>query len=57
MIVTLANVQDRAAAPELLASLGSVFPCGCTLSLPDAGFAGDKLKAALKNIGDWTIES
>jgi hypothetical protein len=51
MIVTPANVQDRDAAPDLLASLGSAFP-GCTTSLPMAA----KLQEALNNLGDWTWE-
>jgi transposase len=55
MIVTPANVQDRDAAPDLLASLGSAFPWLHHI-FADAGYAGPKLRDALNNLGDWTLE-
>ena len=55
MIVTPTNVQDRDAAPELLASLGSAFPWLHHI-FADGGYAGPKLQDALNNLGDWTLE-
>jgi transposase len=55
MIVTPANVQDRDAAPDLLASLGSAFPWLHHI-FADGGYAGPKLRDALNNLGDWTLE-
>jgi putative transposase len=50
MIVNPANVQDRDAAPELPASLGSAFPWLHHI-FADGGYAGPKLQDALKNFG------
>jgi transposase len=47
-IVHEASVQDRDGAPLLLAAIRHVFA--------DAGYAGNKLQTALKNLGTWTIE-
>jgi transposase len=55
MIVTPADVQDRDGAPQLLASLGSAFPWLRHI-FGDGGYAGPKLKDALNNLGDWTLE-
>jgi len=55
MIVHPANVQDRDGAPELLASIRDAFPW-LRHVFADGAYAGDKLKDALKDIGDWTIE-
>src|SRR6202046_259641 len=55
MIVTPANVQDRDAAPDLLASLGSAFPWLHHI-FADGGYAGPKLQDALNNLGDWILE-
>jgi transposase len=55
MIVTPADVQDRDAAPDLLASLGSAFPWLHHI-FADGGYAGPKLQNALNNLGDWTLE-
>jgi transposase len=55
MIVTPADVQDRDAAPDLLASLGNAFPWLHHI-FADGGYAGPKLQDALKNLGDWTLE-
>jgi putative transposase len=55
MIVHPANVQDRDGAPTLLKGARRLVPW-----LPhvfaDGGYAGDKLKNALKGHGHWTIE-
>jgi transposase len=55
MIVHPANVQDRDGAPDLLASVRNAFPW-LRHVFADGGYAGDKLKGALENLGDWTIE-
>jgi transposase len=55
MIVHPANVQDRDGAPELLASVRDAFPW-LRHVFADGAYAGDKLKDALKDIRDWTIE-
>jgi len=55
MIVTPANVQDRDGAVDLLASIGSAFPWLRHI-FADTAYAGDKLRRALENLGDWTIE-
>ena len=55
MIVHPADVQDRDGAPDLLASVRGAFPW-LRHVFADAGYAGDKLKGALKTLGDWTIQ-
>ena len=55
MIVHTADVQDRDGAPGLLASVRNAFPW-LRHVFADGGYAGDKLKGALENLGDWTIE-
>jgi transposase len=55
MIVHPANVQDRDGAPGLLAQVRSAFPW-LRHVFADASYAGDKLKAAIDKLGDWTIE-
>ncbi len=55
MIVHPADVQDRDGAPDLLASVRSAFPWLRHVFV-DGRYAGDKLKFALENLGDWTIE-
>jgi transposase len=55
MIVHPANVQDRDGAPALLASARDLVPW-LRHVFADGGYAGDKLKDALKDQGDWTIE-
>jgi transposase len=55
MIVHPANVQDRDGAPTLLASARDLVPW-LRHVFADAGYAGDKLKNALENRGEWTIE-
>ena len=55
MNVHPADVQDRDGAPGLLESVRNSFPWLHHV-FADGGSAGDKLKDALKQIGDWTIE-
>ena len=55
MIVHPANIQDRDGAPSLLASIRARYPW-LRHVFADAGYAGDKLKGALKGQGDWTVE-
>lgn len=55
MIVHPADVQDRDGAPGLLASVRRAFPW-LRHVFADAGYAGDKLKGAVNNLGGWTIE-
>jgi transposase len=55
MIVHPADVQDRDGAPWLLETVSSLYPWLRHI-FADGGYAGDKLKDALKSLGDWTIE-
>jgi transposase len=55
MIVHTADVQDRDGAPGLLESVRHGFPW-LRHVFADGGYAGDKLKGALENLGDWTIQ-
>jgi transposase len=55
MIVHPANIQDRDGAPDLLASVSSLYPW-LRHVFADGGYAGDKLKGALAALGNWTIE-
>ena len=55
MIVHPADVQDRDGAPDLLASVRSLYPW-LNHIFADGGYAGDKLKDAIKHLGDLTIE-
>jgi transposase len=55
MIVHPANVQDRDGAPLLLESIRSAFPW-LRHVFADAAYAGEKLRTALAEMGDWTIE-
>jgi transposase len=55
MIVHPADVQDRDGAPDLLASGRSLHPWQSHV-FADGGYAGDRLKDALENLGDWTLE-
>jgi len=55
MIVHPANIQDRDGAPALLESIRTRFPWLRHI-FADGGYAGDKLKDALKGMGDWTLE-
>jgi len=55
MIVHTADVQDRDGAPWLMESVGSLYPW-LRHVFADGGYAGDKLKGALEEVGDWTVE-
>jgi transposase len=55
MIIHPANVQDRDGAPDLLASVRGLYPW-LRHVFADGGYAGDKPKRALEDLGDWTIE-
>lgn len=55
MIVHPANIQDRDGAPSLLARIRARYPW-LRHVFADAGYAGEKLKGALKGLGDWTLE-
>lgn len=53
-IVHAAGIQDRDGAVPLLASIRSAFPW-LRHVFADGGYAGDKLKMALGNLGRWTL--
>lgn len=55
VIVHSAAIQDRDGAPALLASIRSTHPWLRHI-FADRGYSGDKLTAALAEIGTWTIE-
>jgi transposase len=50
-----ADIQDRDGAPALLASIRSLFPW-LRHVFADGGYAGPKLRAALAELGHWTLE-
>ena len=50
-----ADVQDRDGAPDLLRAIRYRFPWLRHI-FADGGYAGKKLRGALKNNGEWTIE-
>ena len=50
-----ANVKDRDGAPRVQASIRSLYPW-LRHVFADGGYAGDKLRAALKGKGSWTLE-
>jgi putative transposase len=55
VIVHAAAVQDRDGAPDLLKAVRHRFPW-LRHVFADGGYAGDKLRGALKGHGNWTIE-
>jgi putative transposase len=55
VIVHAADIQDRDGAPDLIKAIRYRFPWLRHI-FADGGYAGDRLKAALKGHGDWTIE-
>jgi putative transposase len=55
LVVHEADVQDRDAAPRVLASIRSLHPWLRHI-FADGGYAGDKLRAALKGKGAWKLE-
>ena len=54
-LIHTADIQDRDGAPLLLAEIIHRFPWLRHL-FADGGYAGDKLKAALRRLGKWSIE-
>ena len=55
VVVHTADIQDRDGAPDVLTSIRSSFPW-LRHVFADGGYAGEKLKTALKGKGDWTLE-
>lgn len=55
LVVHGADVQDRDGAPEVLKSIRSRWPW-LRHVFADGGYAGPKLKGALRRVGDWSIE-
>lgn len=54
-VVHTADIQDRDGAPLVLAEIIRRFPW-LRHVFADGGYAGDKLRQALRRIGKWTIE-
>jgi putative transposase len=54
-VVHTADIQDRDGAPGVLTSIRASFPWLRHL-FADGGYAGEKLEAALKGKGEWTLE-
>jgi transposase len=50
-----ADIQDRDGAPDLLASIRSLYPWLRHI-FADGGYAGDKLRDAMAALGHWTFE-
>jgi transposase len=50
-----ADIQDRDGAPDLLASIRSLYPWLRHI-FADGGYAGDKLRDAMAALGQWTFE-
>ena len=55
VIVHAADIQDRDGAPDLIKAIRYRFPWLRHL-FADGAYSGDKLAAALKGHGDWTLE-
>src|ERR1039458_5551760 len=55
LVVHQADIQDRDGAPCVLASIRPLYPW-LRLIFADGGYAGEKLREALKRIGEWTLE-
>lgn len=54
-VIHTADIQDRDGAPLVLAEVIKRFPW-LRHVFADGGYAGDKLRQALRRIGEWTIE-
>jgi len=54
-IIHTADIQDRDGAPGVLASIRTSFPWLRHL-FADGGYGGEKLRAALRGQGQWTLE-
>ena len=55
VLVHAADIQDRDGAPALLQAVRYRYPW-LRHVFADSGYAGDKLRDALKGHGDWTLE-
>lgn len=55
LVVHTADIQDRDGAVDVLASIRTLCPW-LRHVFADGGYAGDKLRAALTRIGQWTLE-
>ena len=55
LVVHEASIQDRDGAPCVLAAIRSLYPWLRHI-FADGGYAGNKLREALKRMGEWTIE-
>ena len=55
LVVHGADVQDRDGAPEVLKSIRARWPW-LRHVFADGGYAGPKLRDAMRRFGDWTIE-
>jgi len=55
VIVHAADIQDRDGAPDVLKAIRGRFPW-LRHVFADGGYAGEKLRSALKGHGGWTIE-
>ena len=55
LVVHSAGIQDRDGAPEVLRTAASRYPLLRHI-FADGGYAGPKLRDALKAIGRWTVE-
>ena len=54
-VIHAADIQDRDGAPDVLAAIRHGFPW-LRHVFADGGYAGPKLRAALRDMGNWTIE-
>ena len=54
-VIHSAGIQDRDGAPDVFRAIRHRFPW-LRHVFADGGYAGDKLKAALRDRGDWTLE-
>ena len=54
-VIHSAGIQDRDGAPDVFRAIRHRFPW-LRHVFADGGYAGDKLKAALRGRGDWTLE-
>ncbi len=54
-VIHTADIQDRDGAPLVLAEIIKRFPW-LRYVFADGGYAGDKLRQALRRIGKWTLE-
>lgn len=55
VVIHSAGIQDRDGAPDVFRAIRHRFPW-LRHVFADGGYAGDKLRTALRDHGDWTIE-